>query len=123
MNIPQKTCCVLHALSLSYDIYSKFKATNMSKTNLGRRKLRFVAETISARRGRCALYALVRVPGIDLMVAIGARGIERKAEFGFVPNSESLVTHRLYHTRYIARYIHVTTESEKRLKNEVRSEE
>ena len=75
----------------------------MPKTNLGRRKLRFVAETISARRGRCALYALVRPPGFDLVVPMGARGIKRKAEFGFVPNSESLVTHRLYHARYIAR--------------------
>ena len=75
----------------------------MSKTNLSRRKPRFVAETISARRGRCALYALVRVPVFDLLVAIGARSIERKTEFGFVPNSESLVTRRLYNAHYIAR--------------------
>ena len=62
----------------------------MSKTNLSRRKLQFVAETISARRGRCALYvyALVRVPGFDLLVAVGAHGIERKKEIGFVPNSQ-----------------------------------
>ena len=37
----------------------------MSKTNLSRRKPQVVAETISARRGRCALYALVRVHVFD----------------------------------------------------------
>ena len=75
----------------------------MSKTNLSRRKPRFVAETISARRGRCALCALVRVREVDLLVAIGARSIERKAEFGLCRIPKSLVTHRLYYARYIAR--------------------
>ena len=75
----------------------------MSKTNLSRRKPRFVAETISARRGRCALCALVRVREVDLLVAIGARSIERKAEFGLCRIPKSLVTHRLYHAHYIAR--------------------
>ena len=52
-----------------------------------------------ASRGRGAGFELSALPP----VATGARAIKRKAEFGFVPNSESLVTHRLYHARYIAR--------------------
>ena len=79
----------------------------MSKTNLSRRKPRFVAETISARRGRCALCALVRVREVDLLVAIGARSIERKAEFGLCRIPKSLVTHRLHNAHYIARSIYM----------------